>query len=96
VIEKLIKVHIFKTIFIRFYNIVDVYIINYQLKQGNNMCVVCSNLSQKDYIESALAVKSTINGESMTIPLTTAVQSFHTIEQIQSLLLNANLIAILF
>ena len=50
------------------------------------MCVVCTSLSQKDYIESALAVKSTINGESMIIPLTTAVQNFHTIEQIQSLL----------
>ena len=60
------------------------------------MCVVCTSLSQKDYIESALAVKSTINGESMIIPLTNAVQNFHTIEQIQSLLLNANLIAILF
>jgi len=32
----------------------------------------------------------------MTIPLASAVQNFHTIEQIQSLLLNANLIAILF
>ena len=60
------------------------------------MCVVCPNLSQNEYIESALAVKSTINGEAMTIPLASAVQNFHTIEQIQSLLLNANLIAILF
>ena len=60
------------------------------------MCVVCTNLSQNDYIESALAVKSTINGETMTIPLASAAQNFHTIEQIQSLLLNANLIAILF
>ena len=60
------------------------------------MCVVCTNLSQNDYIESALAVKSTINAETMTIPLASAVQNFHTIEQIQSLLLNANLIAILF
>ena len=31
------------------------------------MCVVCTSLSQKDYIESALAVESTINGESMLI-----------------------------
>ena len=60
------------------------------------MCVVCTNLSQNDYIESALAVKSTINGEEMTIPLASAIQNYHTIEQIQSLLLNANLIAILF
>ena len=36
------------------------------------MCVVCTNLSQNDYIESALAVKSTINGETMTIPLASA------------------------
>ena len=60
------------------------------------MCVVCTSLSQKDYIESAIAVNSTINGESMTIPLTGAVQNYHTIEQIQSLLLNANLIALIF
>ena len=60
------------------------------------MCVVCTSFSQKDYIESALAVESTINGESMLIPLASSVQNFHTIEQIQSLLLNANLIAILF
>ena len=60
------------------------------------MCVVSTSLSQTDYIESALAVKSTISGESMTIPLASAVQNYHTIEQIQSLLLNANLIAILF
>ena len=60
------------------------------------MCVVCTSLSQNDYIESALAVKSTINGETMTIPLTSSVLNYHTIEQIQSLLLNANLIAILF
>ena len=60
------------------------------------MCVACTSLSQKDYIESALAVKSTINGEAMTIPLASAVQNYHTIEYIQSLLLNANLIAILF
>ena len=40
------------------------------------MCVVCTSLSQKDYIESAIAVNSTINGESMTIPLAGAVQNF--------------------
>jgi hypothetical protein len=60
------------------------------------MCVVCTSLSQKDYIESAIAVNSTINGESMTIPLAGAVQNYHTIEQIQSMLLNANLIALIF
>ena len=60
------------------------------------MCVVCTSLSQKDYIESALAVKSTINGEEMTIPLASAIQNYHTIEQIQSMLLNANLIALIF
>ena len=60
------------------------------------MCIVCTNLSQNDYIESALAVNSTINGESMIIPLASAFQNYHNFEQIQSLLLNANLIAILF
>ena len=40
------------------------------------MCVVCTSLSQKDYIESALAVKSTINGEAMTIPLASAAVSY--------------------
>ena len=60
------------------------------------MCVVCTSLSQKDYIESALAVKSTINGEAMTIPLASAVQNYQNIEQIQSIILNANLISLLF
>ena len=46
------------------------------------MCVVCTSLSQKDYIESALAVKSTINGEAMTIPLTSSVLNYHTIEPV--------------
>ena len=74
-------------------------LLNYHLTTKilfHQMCVICTSLSQNDYIESALAVKSTINGETMTIPLASAVQNFHTIEQIQSLLLNANLIAILF
>jgi hypothetical protein len=60
------------------------------------MCVICTSISQKDYIESALVVKSTISGESMIIPLTTAVQNIYNFEHIQSLLLNANLIAIIF
>jgi hypothetical protein len=60
------------------------------------MCVICTSISQKDYIESAIAVKSTISGESMIIPLTTAVQNIYNFEHIQSLLLNANLIAIIF
>jgi hypothetical protein len=59
------------------------------------MCIACS-IGQKDYIESALAVKSTVTEDFMTIPLTTAVQNFHSIEMIQSLLLKANLIAVIF
>jgi hypothetical protein len=60
------------------------------------MCVICTSISQKDYIESAIAVKSTISSESMIIPLTTAVQNIYNFEHIQSLLLNANLISIIF
>tara|TARA_A100001011_G_scaffold36716_1_gene34826 strand:+ start:172 stop:354 length:183 start_codon:yes stop_codon:yes gene_type:complete len=60
------------------------------------MCVVCTSLSQKDSIESALAVKSTINGETMTIPLRAPLEAFHSFEAIEFMLLNANLIAILF
>jgi len=59
------------------------------------MCVVC-NIIDKDFIESALAVKNTIDDEVMTIPLTAPVETFHTFEGIQSMLLNANLIAIIF
>jgi len=46
------------------------------------MCVVCTSLSQKDSIESALAVKSTINGETMTIPLRAPLEAFHSFEAI--------------
>lgn len=59
------------------------------------MCVACS-LNQKDYIESALAVKGSIDGESMIIPLTTAIHNYHSFEQINNFLLNANLISIIF
>ena len=59
------------------------------------MCVVC-NIIDKDYIDTALAVKDTITDEVMTIPLRAPVEAFHTFEGIQSLLLNANLIEILF
>ena len=60
------------------------------------MCVVCTSLSQKDSIESALAVKSTVTGETMTIPLRAPLEAFHSFEAIESMLLNANLLAILF
>jgi hypothetical protein len=59
------------------------------------MCVVCS-VVEKDFIESALAVKSTITGESMTIPLRAPLEAFHSFEVIESMLLNANLLAIMF
>ena len=54
------------------------------------------NVIEKDFIESALAVQDTITGESMTIPLRAPLETFHSFEGIQSLLLNANLLAIIF
>jgi len=59
------------------------------------MCVVC-NIIDKDYIDTALAVKDTVTDEVMTIPLRAPVEAFHTFEGIQSMLLNANLIAKIF
>jgi len=59
------------------------------------MCVVCS-VVEKDFIESALAVQSTITGETMLIPLRAPLEAFHSFESIQSMLLNANLLAIIF
>ena len=59
------------------------------------MCVLC-NLSQNDIVEVALAVQSTVHGEYMTIPLKTTAEQIHSFDVIQSLLLNANLIALIF
>tara|TARA_B100000424_G_scaffold84591_1_gene63268 strand:+ start:247 stop:426 length:180 start_codon:yes stop_codon:yes gene_type:complete len=59
------------------------------------MCVLC-NTFQNDIVETALAVQNTIDGDHMTIPLVTPVEQLHTFEAIQSLLLNANLIALIF
>ena len=59
------------------------------------MCILC-NVIEKDFIESALAVQSTITGESMTIPLKAPIETFHSFEAIQAMLLNANLLAIIF
>tara|TARA_B100000035_G_scaffold299444_1_gene294138 strand:+ start:176 stop:355 length:180 start_codon:yes stop_codon:yes gene_type:complete len=59
------------------------------------MCVVC-NVIEKDYIESALVVKSTISGDTMAIPVRTPLEAFHSLEAIQSMLINANLLAIMF
>ena len=59
------------------------------------MCVLC-NVIEKDFIESALAVQDTIICESMTIPLRAPLETFHSFEGIQALLLNANLLAIIF
>ena len=59
------------------------------------MCVLC-NLTQNDIVEAALAVQNTIDGDHMTIPLVTPIEQLHTFEAIQSLLLNANLIALIF
>ena len=59
------------------------------------MCVLC-NLSQNDIVEAALAVQSTVDGEYMTIPLKTTAEQIHSFDVIQSMLLNANLIALIF
>ena len=59
------------------------------------MCVLC-NLTQNDIVEAALAVQNTIDCDHMTIPIRTSVEQLHTLDVIQSLLLNANLIALIF
>tara|TARA_Y100000992_G_scaffold115252_1_gene75431 strand:- start:1003 stop:1182 length:180 start_codon:yes stop_codon:yes gene_type:complete len=59
------------------------------------MCVLC-NVIEKDFIESALAVQDTITGDTMTIPLRAPLETFHSFEAIQAMLLNANLLAIMF
>ena len=59
------------------------------------MCVICSVI-EKDFIESALVVESTITAEAMTIPLRVSVEAFHSFDTIQAMLLNANLLAIMF
>tara|TARA_B100000927_G_scaffold212206_1_gene172813 strand:+ start:144 stop:323 length:180 start_codon:yes stop_codon:yes gene_type:complete len=59
------------------------------------MCVICSVI-EKDFIESALVVESTISGEAMTIPLRAPLEAFHSFEAIQAMLINANLLAIMF
>tara|TARA_B100001057_G_C22428492_1_gene786487 strand:+ start:272 stop:451 length:180 start_codon:yes stop_codon:yes gene_type:complete len=59
------------------------------------MCVVC-NVVENDFIESVLAVESTVSGDSMFIPLRTPLEAFHSFDAIQSMLLNANLLAIIF
>ena len=59
------------------------------------MCVLC-NLTQNDIVEAGLAVQSTVDGEYMTIPLKTTAEQIHSFDVIQSMLLNANLIALIF
>ena len=59
------------------------------------MCVVCNTI-QNDVVDTALAVQNTIDGGHMAIPLVNPLEQLHTFEVIQSMLLNANLIAIIF
>jgi len=59
------------------------------------MCILC-NLTQNDIVEAALAVQDTVDGNHMTIPIRTAIEQLHTFDAIQSMLLNANLIALIF
>tara|TARA_B100000678_G_scaffold76126_1_gene62672 strand:+ start:1576 stop:1812 length:237 start_codon:yes stop_codon:yes gene_type:complete len=65
------------------------------LNRENIMCIVC-NITQNEFIETALAVENVFDGEYMTIPLTTTPEQIHSFEVIQSMLLNANLIALIF
>ena len=65
------------------------------LDRENIMCIVC-NITQNEFIETALAVENVFDGEYMTIPLTTTPEQIHSFEVIQSMLLNANLIALIF
>lgn len=61
------------------------------------MCVVCNVVSQ-DTVQAAIAVKSSVTADFMTIPLNVSPTFFHniTLEMLQSYLLNANLIALIF
>ena len=59
------------------------------------MCVICNTI-QNNTIDTALAVQNTIDGEHMAIPLVNPIEQLHTFEVIQSMLLNANLIALIF
>ena len=59
------------------------------------MCIVC-NITQNEFIETALAVENVFDGEYMTIPLRATPEQLHSFEVIQSMLLNANLIALIF
>tara|TARA_B100001758_G_scaffold235737_1_gene236131 strand:+ start:182 stop:361 length:180 start_codon:yes stop_codon:yes gene_type:complete len=59
------------------------------------MCVVCNTI-QNDVVDTALAVQNTIDGGHMAIPLVNPLEQLHTFEVIQSMLLNANLIALIF
>ena len=61
------------------------------------MCVVC-NIVNQDTVQVAIAVKSTVTADFMTIPLNVSKTFFHniTLEMLQSNLLNANLIALIF
>jgi len=59
--------------------------------------VVC-NIVNQDTVQVAIAVKSTVTADFMTIPLNVSKTFFHniTLEMLQSNLLNANLIALIF
>ena len=59
------------------------------------MCVICNTI-QNDVVSTALAVQDTIDGAHMAIPLVNPLEQLHTFEVIQSMLLNANLIALFF
>ena len=58
------------------------------------MCIVC-NITQNEFIEIALAVENTFDGEYMTMPLTTTPEQIHSFEVFQYRLSNANLRALI-
>ena len=45
------------------------------------MCIVC-NITQNEFIETALAVENVFDGEYMTIPLTTTPEQIHSFEAV--------------
>ncbi len=58
------------------------------------MCVVCN--AAIEYSDSALLAVSTDSNESFTIPIVRGLMENHSFETIQSLLIKASLVGIIF
>lgn len=63
--------------------------------KGKYMCVVC-NVVDKPYAETVYLVSETNSGESFIIPVLNNLFEMHTIQVIESFLINASLLAIIF